>query len=135
MDERAVRHVQQPNEYTCVPACAAMVLDADVALMIDRLKPTPKGGTPHRKLIAVLRDHGVRCGERFMVARGKPLPHTAIVRVMWPEKRTGHVVLKHGRTWHDPQLPGPFTGDLPETREWANGGRVTSFLWIGDGMP
>lgn len=131
-----IAHVRQPNGYTCVPAVVAMLTNEPIAALIAELRPTPKGGTPHKRLVRALKSRGVRCGDRFVNVRGRPLPHTCIVRVSWG-KRLGHVVLKVGRQWFDPQLPEPFTGEPIMTtcgnRYWVDAARITSALWIGDG--
>ncbi len=133
-----VEHVQQPNEFTCVPAVVSMITKEPIETLIAELRPTPKSGTPHKRLVRALKSRGVPCGDRFVNMRGKSLPHTCIVRVSWG-KRLGHVVLKVGRQWFDPQLSQPFTGEPTMTasgqRVWVDSARITSALWIGDGMP
>lgn len=134
-------HVKQPNGYTCVPAVVAIVTGAPLDELIAEMRPTPRGGTPHKKLIRALRDRGVRCGDRFVPCRWKTLPHSAIIRITHPKgvKPGGHVVVKIGRTWLDPALDGPFTGEpirlVSGDLVWVQGSRITSSLWFGDGMP
>jgi hypothetical protein len=109
--------------------------------LIAEMRPTPRGGTPHRKLIRALRSRGFACGDRFIPCRGKPLPHSAVVRITHPKgiKPGGHVVVKIGRTWFDPALDAPFDGEPIRTtcgnRYWVGGSRITSTLWLGDGQP
>lgn len=133
-----IEHVKQPNDYTCVPAVVAMITKEPIESLIAELRPTPKSGTPHKRLVRALMNRGVRCAGGFVSVRGRPLPHTCIVRVSWG-KRLGHVVLKVGRQWFDPALDAPFTGDPPMEksgrRVWAGEARITSALWVGDGMP
>lgn len=133
-----VEHVKQPNGYTCVPAVVAMITKEPIEALIAELRPTPKSGTPHKRLVRALKSRAVPCGDRFVNMRGRPLPHTCIVRVSWG-KRLGHVVLKVGRRWFDPQLDGPFAGEPIMTvsgqRVWVNCARITSALWLYDGMP
>ncbi len=113
-----------------------MITGLDVAALIAEMCPTAKGGTPNVRIVRALRDHGVRCGDRFESLRGRPFPRFAIVRIVHPDKR-GHVVVKYERTWFDPMLAAPFEGDPPRgaVTPWAGGSRITSSLWIGDGMP
>lgn len=132
-------HVKQPNGYTCVPAVVAMITGAPIEELIAELRPTEKSGTPHKRMIRALANRGIRCGGAFVSVRGRPLPHTAIIRISYPDKKPGHVVLKDGRTWFDPALDAPFTGEPIRTvsgqRVWVGCSRITSALWIGDGMP
>lgn len=139
-----IRHVKQPTPTSCAQACIAMITGADVHELIAKMRPGPKTGTRGAAIVRALRDNGVRCGDRFMGVRGRPLPNFAIVRIVYDDDR-GHVVVKHGREWFDPLLEAPFSGDptsasaLIEERkaalEWVPGARITSALWIGDGMP
>lgn len=128
-----IAHVKQPNNYTCVPAVIAMITNEPVELLIAELRPTPKSGTPHKRMRQALKKRGVSCGERFVNMRGKPLPHTCVVRIAWG-KRLGHVVLKVGAQWFDPLLDRPFTGEPPMDgsgfRPWVGGARITSALWV-----
>lgn len=132
-------HVKQPNGYTCAPAAVAIVTGDSLDELIAELHPTEKSGTRHALMIRALKRRGVRCGERFESLRGRPLPHTAIIRISYPDKRVGHVVVKHGRTWFDPALDAPFDGEPIMTvsgqRVWIGCARITSSLWLGDGMP
>lgn len=108
-----------------------MLTGISVLTAIAELRPG-KGGVMHSKMIAALRARGVRCADRFVVFR-KPadLPELCVVRIKYAgEKRWGHVVLKSGRSWHDPLLPHPFDGDLPADRAWGDGARATSYLRI-----
>lgn len=75
-----------------------------------------------------MRKHGAKCDDRFRPIR-YGCTEIAIVRIVWRNGK-GHVVLKNGRTWHDPQLPEPFAGILPPNREWSADGRVTSYLAV-----
>jgi hypothetical protein len=123
-----VKHVRQPDDVTCAQACAAMLLGAPLERVLAFLPARPSG-TAHRKLVAFLRRCGVDVADQFAAARGRELPRFAFARITWPD-REGHLVLKVERTWHDPYLPGPFSGDLPSDRMWTGGGRVTSFLEV-----
>ena len=136
MTYRRPTHVRQPTETSCAQACIAMITGVDVNELVKRMKPGPKSGTRGAAIVRELRDHGVRCGDRFESLRGKPFPEVAIVRIVHPNRR-GHVVVKHERTWFDPMLEGPFDGDPPRgaVTPWAGGSRITSALWISDGMP
>lgn len=133
----AFQHVKQPNSYTCGPAVVAIVTGDPIERIIAELRPGAKRGTPHRRLIGALRARGVRCGDRFLSLQGKPLPHSGIIRITYQNKH-GHVVVKHGRTWFDPLLDAPFTGEPIMTvsgrRIWVDGAHITSSLWLGDGM-
>lgn len=133
---KAPVHVRQPTETSCAQACIAMITGVPVADLIARMNPGPKSGTRGAAIVRELRNHGVRCGDRFQALRGKPFPRFAIVRIVHPDKR-GHVVVKFERTWLDPLLESPFEGDPPRgaVTPWAGGSRITSALWIGDGMP
>lgn len=128
-------HVKQPTPTSCAPACVAIVTGEDVHKLIAEMRPGPRRGTPHARIIRALRDRGVRCGDRFETVRGRPIPRFAIVRISYPDKR-GHVVVKHERTWFDPMLDAPFRGDPPRgpVTLWAGESRITSALWIGDRM-
>jgi hypothetical protein len=108
-----------------------MLTGEDVHDLIAAMRPGPKTGTRGREIVRVLRLYGVRCGERFESLRGKPFPRVAIVRIVHPNKR-GHVVVKHDRTWFDPLLESPFTGDPPRgsVTPWAGESRITSALRI-----
>lgn len=126
-----IQHVRQPTLTSCAQACIAMITGADVHTLIASMRPTARRGTPHSMIIRALCDHGVRCGNRFESVRGRELPRFAIVRIVWSDKR-GHVVVKHERTWFDPFLEAPFTGDPPRgaVTPWVGGSRITSALWI-----
>lgn len=119
-----IAHIRQPTDATCVQACLAMYLRKPITEVLVDL-PHRDGGTTHKKMIAYLRAHGIPCDKRLTSARGKQLPERAIVRITWPDD-TGHVVLKNGPTWHDPQLNHPFTGICIDW-SWKQG-RITSFL-------
>lgn len=129
-------HVRQPTLTSCAQACIAMITGIDVSYLIERMKPGPKSGTRGAAIVRELRNIGVRCGDRFQPIRGRPFPRFAIVRITHTDKR-GHVVVKHESTWFDPMLEAPFQGDPPRAAvtPWAGGSRITSTLWIGDGMP
>jgi hypothetical protein len=129
-------HVRQPTDTSCAQACIAMITGADVAELVARMKPGSKTGTRGAAIVRELRARGVRCGDRFESLRGKPFPRYAIVRIVHPNKR-GHVVVKYERTWFDPLLEAPFVGDPPRAAvtPWAGGSRITSSLWLDDGMP
>lgn len=120
------RHIKQPTDSSCVQACLAMYLEQPIEFVFKYL-PNRKSGIKHKAMIAFLRECGVTCADHMTSAVGKRLPFMALVRIIWPDKKA-HIVLKVGRTWHDPLLDAPFTGDLPASREWSGGGRVTSFL-------
>ena len=128
-----IEHIKQPNDYTCVPAVVAMITRDPLESLIAELRPTPKSGTPHKRMVAALKGRGVPCGDRFVNMRGKPMPHTCIVRVSWG-RRLGHVVLKVGRRWFDPLLDAPFVGEPIMTvsgeRVWVDCARITSALWL-----
>lgn len=124
------RHVKQPTDSSCVQACLAMYLEQSIDFIFKSL-PNRKGGTKHKAMITFLRECGVTCADHMTSAVGKRLPRVALVRITWPNKKA-HIVLKFGRTWHDPLLDAPFKGDLPASREWSGGGRVTSFLELTD---
>lgn len=126
-------HVKQPTPTSCAPACVAMVTGVDVHTLIAEMRPGPKRGTAHERIIRALRARGVQCGDRFQSVRGRPLPRFAIVRITHPNKR-GHVVVKHEQTWFDPLLDALFTGDPPRglVTPWAGGSRITSALWVDE---
>jgi hypothetical protein len=120
-------HVRQPNDYTCAPAVVAIVTGAPLDELIREMRPTPTGGSSHRKLIKALRARGVLCSDRFeVVSKKRPLPRDAIVRISFPHKDVGHVIVKHGDVWFDPVEPWPYTCSAP----LLVCGRVTSSLWI-----
>jgi len=130
-----ILHVRQPTPTSCAQACIAMITGADVHALIAQMKPTAKRGTRGPDIVRVLRDHGVRCGDRFESVRGRPFPRFAIIRIVHADKR-GHVVVKHDRTWFDPMLESSFTGDPPRgaVTPWVGGSRITSALWIDNVM-
>lgn len=103
-------HVRQPNDYTCACAVVAMLTGRELDDVIAELRPTPKRGTTHRRMIDALKAHGVRCGDRFVSLRNRPLPHTAIVRMIYDDAAYGHVAIKVGGTWYDPSLSCPVPG-------------------------
>lgn len=125
-----MNHVQQPNDYTCGPACVAVLTGEPIDKLIAEMRPTPKNGTWNKGLINALRRHGIICADRFESARGRQLPELCIVRIITIGMCMGHVVVKNGRTWYDSVLPGPFEGDLPAGREWNPGSHVASFLRV-----
>ena len=132
----SIVHVRQPTESSCAQACIAMITGASVLDLIARMRPGRKTGTRGAAIVRELRDRGIACGDRFVPLSGKPFPRFAVVRIVHPNKR-GHVVVKFERTWFDPMLQGPFDGDPPRgaITPWAGGSRITSALWIQDGMP
>lgn len=128
-------HVQQPTRTSCAQACIAMVTGADVHELIAKMRPGPITGTRGGAIVRELKARGIRCDDRFRSVRGRPIPHYALVRIIHSNKR-GHVVVKLGRQWFDPLFAEPFTGEPPiTTKEWTPGSRITSALWINDGMP
>lgn len=106
-----------------------MVTGVDVHLLIAEMTPGRIRGVRGRAIVDALRRYGVRCDDRFRAIRGRPLPEFAIVRILHTNKR-GHVVVKHGRRWLDPNLEGPFEGDPPRgaVTPWAGGSRIVSAL-------
>jgi hypothetical protein len=112
-----------------------MVTGVDVRELIARMNPGARTGTRGAAIVRELRANGVRCGDRFEPLRGRPFPRFAIIRIVHPNKR-GHVVVKHERTWFDPMLEAPFVGDPPRgpITPWVGGSRITSSLWLEDGM-
>ena len=119
-------HVKQSTDASCVQACLAMYLGMPIGVVFTHLHPRDSG-TKHKAMIDFLHRNGVECAGRMTSAMGKTLPEVALVRITWANKKA-HIVLKVGRTWHDPLFDKPFTGDLPKDRAWSGGGRVTSFL-------
>lgn len=112
-----------------------MITGADVGALVAQMTPGRKTGTRGAAIVRELRERGVRCGDRFVPLRGRPFPRFAIIRIVHPNKR-GHVIVKYERTWFDPLLEGPFDGDPPRgaVPPWTGGSRITSALWIEDGM-
>lgn len=47
------------------------------------------------------------------------------------------MVVRFERKWFDPLLNAPFFGEPPRgaVMPWTFGSRITSALWIDDGMP
>lgn len=119
-------HRKQPTETSCAQACLAMIFDIPVADVLVHL-PSRRGGTKHKAMIKFLQDRGIKCDSRLTNARHKPLPEVGLVRITWPNNKA-HIVLKVGRTWHDPMLAGFFTGVPNPPLSWASDGRITSFL-------
>jgi len=130
-----ITHVRQPTETSCAQACISMITGTDVSFLIERMRPGSKTGTRGSAIVRELRALGVRCGDRFVPMRGKSFPRIAIVRIVHPDKR-GHVVVKYETTWFDPLLEAPFVGDPPRgaVTPWSGGSRVTSALWVSDGV-
>lgn len=104
-----------------------MLLGLDVWKVLEHL-PARACGTRHGKLIGFLRSRGVDIAPRFTRARTPPWPLNAIARVTWPDGK-GHVVLKIGRFWLDPDQPRVFCGEMSSDRSYGNG-RVTSFCEV-----
>ena len=102
-----------------------MYLNKDVATVIEKL-PHKKSGTSNKALIGYLLDNCIICAPRFTPLLKKTLPHTALVRIRWPDKKH-HIVLKAGDIWHDPIYDRPFAG-TPPGREYLPGGIIVSFL-------
>lgn len=129
-----IQHVRQPTETSCAQACIAMITGVPVEELVARMRPGPRRGTRGAAIVRELRDHGVRCGDRFESLRGKPFHRFSIVRITHPNK-LGHVVVKFESTWFDPMLEAPFVGEPPRgaVTPWVGGSRITSSLWIGDG--
>lgn len=86
-------HVCQPNDYTCAPACVAMLTGRPLAELVAVMRPTPRGGCPNTRITDALRAYGVPCAGRFASVRGRALP--------------------------DPLLSSPFRGELPPDRVWS----------------
>ena len=141
IDADNIGHVMQPDDYSCACAVAAMLLDRPLAELVAEMRPSPRTGVPHRRLIAALRAGGLRVEDRFKSIHARPLPDVAVVRVTWGDRRVGHVVLKVQRRWFDPLLARPFTGMPPDAVvtsrnivPWSGGGRITSSLEVRDAL-
>lgn len=106
-----------------------MLTGRPIDVVLRELPHREVTGTRHRDLFDYLSRHGIQHGGRLLSA-AHGLPHVALVRVTWPGRPArGHLILKSGRTWYDPLLARPHTGDLPSSREY-HGGRVTSYCAI-----
>lgn len=135
------RHVQQPNNYTCGPACVAIITGAPLDELIPEMRVSPKNGCRNSAITKALRARGVVCGDRFASVRGRALPDAGVIRIFHTADMRGHVLVKHGRMWFDPLMSGPFAGDPPKDHAWPVvvecGGvhsiqswRIASALWV-----
>jgi hypothetical protein len=132
MDSRSIIHVRQPTETSCGQACAAMLLNKPIDLVIKELPHTKIIGTRHRDLIAYLQINGLICSPFFVNASNHLLPDLALVRVTWTGVKPvrAHLIVKCGDTWHDPLFEAPFRQWKPIIDRQYGRGRITSFVKV-----